>query len=183
MVTESYVNGFYYKPRIDHALIEELHDGLVCIIASFSGEPVLSLKNNFEEEAESTLDWYKKLFGEDCYLEITHHPEIDGHESLQKSIVALATKTKTPLVASHDVYYLEQRDYLARETMLKIQSGGIVETQDKEGELAPNFSFISQERAQELFATDVEKTALANTVQIVPESQRHHDPWCDVVLS
>lgn len=166
MVTESYVNGFYYKPRIDHALIEELHDGLVCIIPSFSGEPVLSLKNNFEEEAESTLDWYKKLFGEDCYLEITHHPEIDGHESLQKSIVALATKTKTPLVASHDVYYLEQRDYLARETMLKIQSGGIVETQDKEGELAPNFSFISQERAQELFATDVEKTALANTVQI-----------------
>ncbi len=169
MVTESYVNGFYYKPRVDHALIEELHKDLVCIIPSFSGEPVLSLKNSFGEEAESTLDWYKRLFGDDCYLEITHHPEIDGHEALQKSIMALAVKTSTPLVASHDVYYLEQSDYLARETMLKIQSGGIVETQDAKGELAPNFSFISQERAQELFATAVEREALANTVKIAEE--------------
>lgn len=176
MVTESYVNGFYYKPRVDHALIEELHKDLVCIIPSFSGEPVLSLKNNFGEEAESTLDWYKKLFCDDCYLEITHHPEIEGHEALQKSIMALAEKTNTPLVASHDVYYLEQRDYLARETMLKIQSGGIVETQDKEGELAPNFSFISQERAKELFTSEGEIEALKNTVNIAGECNVHMNP-------
>ena len=166
IVTESYVNGFYYKPRIDHALIEEFHKDLICIIPSFSGEPVLSLKDNFIEQAESTLDWYKSLFGDDCYLEITHHPEIDGHETLQQNIIALAEKTNTPLVAAHDVYYLEQRDYLARETMIKIQSGGVVETQDKEGELAPNFSFISGERAAELFVRDAEKEALANTLKI-----------------
>lgn len=169
MVTESYVNGFYYKPRVDHGLIEEFHRDLICIIPSFSGEPILSLKNGDAESAGASLDWYKKLFSEDCYLEITHHPEIDGHEALQKSIMALAEKSNTPLVASHDVYYLEQSDYLARETMLKIQSGGIVETQDAKGELAPNFSFISQERAQELFATTVGKEALANTVKIAEE--------------
>ncbi|QQR64993.1 DNA polymerase III subunit alpha [Candidatus Kaiserbacteria bacterium] len=166
IVTESYVNGFYYKPRIDHALIEEFHKDLICIIPSFSGEPVLSLKDNFIEQAEASLDWYKSIFGDDCYLEITHHPEIDGHEALQRSILALAERTNTPLVAAHDVYYLEQRDYLARETMIKIQSGGVVETQDKEGELAPNFSFISSERAQELFVREAEKEALANTITI-----------------
>lgn len=166
MVTESWVNGFYYKPRIDHALIEELHKDLICIIPSFSGEPVLALKDLHTERAESELDWYKSIFGEDCYLEITHHPEIGGHEDIQKQILALATKTNTPLVAAHDAYYLDQKDYLARETLIKIQSGGVVDTQNTDEESAPNFSFISQERAKELFASDVEKEALKNTIKI-----------------
>lgn len=166
IVTESYVHGFYYKPRIDHALIEEFHKDLVCIIPSFSGESVLALRDGNTEHAESTLDWYKSLFGDDCYLEITHHPEIEGHEPLQEHIKTLAKKTNTPLVAGHDVYYLEQRDHLARETMIKIQNGGVVETQDAEGELAPNFSFISQERAKELFTGEDEVQALKNTVNI-----------------
>lgn len=169
IVTESYINGFYYKPRIDHDLMKQFHEDLVCIIPSFSGEPVLALKDGADEKAEASLDWYRGLFGNNCYLEITHHPEIDGHETLQKKILALADHTNTPLVAAHDVYYLAQRDYLARETMIKIQSGGVVETQDAEGELAPNFSFISQEKAVELFATDAEKVALKNSVQIATE--------------
>ncbi len=169
MVTESYIHGFYYRPRVDHSLIEELHKDLICIIPSFSGEPVLGLKEHNTEHAESILAWYRDIFGSDCYLEITHHPEIDGHEDLQKKIIALARKTHTPLVAAHDVYYLEKRDHLARETMLKIQHGGVVETQDTEGDLAPNFSFISQEQAQELFVSDVEKEALKNTVKIANE--------------
>ncbi len=166
MVTASFIDGFYYRPRVDHELLEKFHEDLVCIIPSFSGEPVLDIKELVPERAESTLDWYKNLFGEDCYLEITHHPEIDGHEKVQQSIMALAAKMNVPLVAAHDAYYLDQRDYLARETMIKIQTGGVVETQDAHGELAPNFSFISQETAKELFATEVEQEALRNTVKI-----------------
>ncbi|HEU4677223.1 MAG TPA: DNA polymerase III subunit alpha, partial [Candidatus Paceibacterota bacterium] len=166
MVTESYVNGFYYRPRIDHTLIEELHDNLLCIIPSFSGEPVLDLKDGRDEEAKASLDWYRSLFGEDCYIELTHHPEIEGHEALQRRILELAEATKTPLVAAHDVYYLDQKDHLARETMVKIQSGGVVETEDAEGLLAPNFSFISEARAKELFTGPAQREALANTVRI-----------------
>ncbi len=166
IVTESFVNGFYYKPRIDHDLLSEFHKDLVCIIPSFSGEPILALKDLNQEKAESTLDWYKNLFGDDCYLEITHHPEIEGHEEVQKNIIDLSQKTKTKLVAAHDAYYLEQTDYLARETMIKIQNGGVVETNDSKGELAPNFSFISQEKAKELFVTPPELEALQNTVRI-----------------
>lgn len=164
MVTESYVNGFYYRPRIDHALIEEFREGLLCIIPSFSGEPVLALKDGNPEAAGASLDWYRSVFGDDCYLEITHHPEIEGHESLQSDIRALGARSGTPLVAAHDVYYLNQKDHLARETMIKIQSGGIVETEDAEGLLAPNFSFIGEARAKELFAGEPE--ALANSVKI-----------------
>lgn len=169
MVTESFVNGFYYRPRVDHDLMKQYAEDLVCIIPSFSGEPALSIKELNNERAESTLDWYKNLFGENCYLEISHHPEVDGHEKVQAEIIALSAKLHVPLVAAHDVYYLEQKDYLARETMIKIQTGGTVETQDAEGELAPNFSFISQEKAKELFATDIEKEALRNTVKIAEQ--------------
>jgi DNA polymerase III subunit alpha len=176
MVTEAYVNGFYYKPRIDHDLLAELKQDLVCIIPSFSGEPVLGLKDGATEQAESLLDWYKTLYGDNCYLEITHHPEIEGHEELQKKIRELAVKTSTPLVAAHDVYYLDQKDHLARETMIKIQSGGIVDAQDASGELAPNFSFISSEKAKELFSTPEEMEALKNTVRIADMCTVEMDP-------
>ncbi len=172
MVTESYVNGFYYKPRVDHALIEALHESLICIIPSFSGETTSALKDGDEEKAGALLDWYKGLFGEDCYLEITHHPEILEHEALQKKIIAFAEKTHTPLLAQHDVYYLKPEDHLARETMIKIQSGGVVDTLDDKGDLAPNFSFISQEEAKVLFAETPE--ALTNSVKIAEA--------CNVIL-
>jgi DNA polymerase III subunit alpha len=174
IVTESYVRGFYYRPRIDHALIEELHNDLICLVPSFSGEPVLALKDDNEEAASASLDWYRSVFGDDLYLELTHHPEIDGHEDLQQKIRGLSERMSVPLAAAHDVYYLDQKDYLARETMLKIQQGGIVETSDVNGELAPNFSFITTERAQELFAdtpdalTHTADIAAACTVTMTP---------------
>jgi DNA polymerase III subunit alpha len=164
MVTESYVNGFYYRPRIDHDLIEELRDNLVCIIPSFSGEPVLALKDTDREKAGASLDWYKDVFGDDCYLEVTHHPEILDHEKLQREIIALAKYSNTPLVAAHDVYYLAPEDHLAREAMLKIQSGGVVESANDYGDDHENFSFITQKKAKELFKDTPE--ALAHTIHI-----------------
>lgn len=171
MVTESYVNGFYYRPRIDHALIEEFHKDLICIIPSFSGETTLALKEGDDEKAGALLDWYKGLFGDDCYLEITHHPEIHEHEALQQRIVTFAHATNTPLVAQHDVYYLKPEDHLARETVIKIQSGGVVDTLEDGGELAPNFSFITQEDAQRFFEDIPE--ALQNSVRIANRCNVH----------
>lgn len=164
IVTESYVNGFYYRPRIDHALLEEFHKDIVCIIPSFSGETTLALKDDDEEKAGQLLDWYKNIFGDDCYFEITNHPEIPDHEALQQKIRTLGKKTSTPLLAQHDVYYLKPEDHLARETMIKIQSGGIVDMMDDGGDSAPNFSFITQENARERFKDDPE--ALENSVRI-----------------
>lgn len=166
MVTESYVNGFYYRPRIDHALIEQYHEDLICIIPSFSGEPVLALKDHNPEAAGASLDWYKSVFGDDCYLEITHHPEILGHEDVQQQIIDLARKSNTPLVAAHDVYYLKPEDHLARETMMKIQSGGTIDTSQFDAN-SENFSFITQAQAKELFKGTPD--ALENTVKIAEQ--------------
>ncbi len=164
LVTESYVHGFYYRPRLDRALIEEHKDNLICIIPSFAGEPVQALKADDHTRAHELLSWYKSVFGGDCYLEITHHPEIPGHQELQEKIRTLAAHTGTPLMAAHDVYYINPEDRLARETMVKIQTGGTVETTSDFDEREENFSFITQAQAEEFFKDIPE--ALENTRKI-----------------
>ncbi len=164
LVTLSNTEGFYYRPRLDHELLEKYHEGLVAILPSFSGETTLHLKNNDLEKAEAELDWYKSIYGNDLYLEITHHPEILDHKSLQTKIKDLAQKTNTPLVAAQDIYYMHKDDAVAREVMVKIQSGGVVDTSATRAE---DFSFTTQEQMKERFADTPE--ALANTVKIADE--------------
>ncbi len=163
LVTRANLEGFYYRPRIDDELLKELKDDLICIIPSFAGEVAQALKDSNPEKAAERLDWYKGVFGDDCYLEISHHPEIFGHEENQNKIKELANKTNTQLVAAHDVYYLKPTDRLARETMVKIQNGGVVDT-SADHESAEDFSFKTQAEMKEFFK-DVPE-AIKNTVKI-----------------
>jgi len=166
LVTKSNTEGFYYKGRIDDELLEQNKADLICIIPSFAGEVAQALKDSLPERAAERLDWYKSTFGDDCYLEITHHPEIFGHSENQDKIKALAKATNTPLVAAHDVYYMKPEDHLARETMIKIQSGGVVDTASNH-DGAENFAFTTQAQMKEWFADTPE--ALANTVKIAEQ--------------
>lgn len=164
MVTLSNTEGFYYKPRMDRQLLEQFKEGLICIIPSFAGETSQHLKNNDIERAQADLAWYKSIFGDDCYLELTHHPEMLGHSDLQTKIKSLSHKGNVPLVAAHDVYYLNKDDATAREVMMKIQSGGVVDLSEERQE---DFSFISQATAKEYFRDTPE--ALQNTVKIAEQ--------------
>ena len=162
LVTRSFIDGFYYKPRIDQELLEKHHEGLVAVIPSFAGEVAQSLKNGDEERAGERLDWYKQVFPH-CYLEITNHPEILDHNENQERIKRLAQSTSVPLLAAHDVYYLRPSDRVARETMMKIQNGGVVDLSGDLGD-AEDFSFLSQEEIKKRFA-DVPE-AISNTVKV-----------------
>lgn len=165
LVTLSNTEGAYYKPRLDDELLTKYKEDLVCIIPSFAGEVAQSLKDSLPERASERLDFYKKLYGEDCYLEISHHPEMFGHVEVQEKIKELAKETNTPLVAAHDVYYIKPTDRLARETMIKIGTGGVVDTTaDDSGE---DFSFKTQAQMKEWFA-DVPE-AISNTVKIADQ--------------
>jgi len=164
LVTLSNIEGFYYRPRLDRELLEQYRDGLVCIIPSFAGDTSQHLKNNDPQKAGADADWYKSVYGDNCYLELTHHPEILDHQELQEKIVELSVASSIPLVAAHDVYYLKKEDAIAREVMMKIQNGGSV---DPHQERSENFSFITQAHAKEFFKDHTE--ALANTIKIANE--------------
>lgn len=184
-VTDSHLEGFYYKPRIDRELMEKYREGIIAIAPSFSSEISAAVKNKDLEKARAAIDFYKKTFGTDTdgqsnfYIEITRHPEIVGHEELMQSLIALARETSTPLVAAHDVYYLHPEDKAARDTLMLVNTSG------PSGDLSDrgtgsggngiggagigddddeNFSFISPERAAELFRDIPE--ALENTQKI-----------------
>ncbi len=166
LVTDSNIEGFYYKPRIDRELMEKYHEGLIALIPSFSGDTTHALKTHGEENALKVLQSYRDIFGKNnVFLEITHHPEIEGHQELQKKIKVLSEKSGTPLVAAHDVYYIQPEDKRARDTLVKIQTGA--EPQSEQSgfvKTSSDFSFIDSHKAQGYFADIPE--AVENAMKI-----------------
>lgn len=164
LVTDSYFEGFYYKPRIDKELIEKYYDGLICIMPHFSGETTNALKISDIEKAKNIIDWYKKVFGKDnFFMEITHHPEIEDQIELKEKIIKFAKETDTQLVAGHDVYYMKPEDKIARDTLVQVNSHSDFSDREQR-ESADDFSFISSDKAEEYFKDTPE--ALENTIKI-----------------
>ncbi|HRH22779.1 MAG TPA: DNA polymerase III subunit alpha [Candidatus Paceibacterota bacterium] len=172
LVTKGFLEGFYYKPRIDKELLETYHEGLIAISTAFSGETTLALQTNDFPRAEATVEWYKKLFGSDFYLEVTHHPDIEGHNELMKKTVELSRKTHTPIVASGNVFYLKPEDKIAQRTLMLVSTGGGESIDRSALEEAGDFSFISEEQAIEYFKDlpdaieNTQKIADACTVEL-----------------
>jgi DNA polymerase III subunit alpha len=163
LVTYSHLEGFYYKPRIDRELIEKYSNGIVAISPSFRGEIAVSIKNRNKDKAREIADFYKKVFGNRLFIEITRHPEIDGHDVAMDSLAKFAHEQNIPIMAAHDVYYIKQEDRFARETLLRVNSHSDSSEKVSDGD-EDDFSFISSERALELF--DKMPEALENTAKI-----------------
>jgi DNA polymerase-3 subunit alpha len=166
LVTKSYLEGFYYKPRIDRELLQTYNEGLIAIAPSFSSDIAQAVKNRDLEKAKLLINDYKKIFNgkeaaeeplqsegsdfQNFYIEITRHPEIGGHDELMATLTKLAEETRTPIVASADVYYMKPEDREARETLMRVMQGGDGSDRASDNE-DEDFSFISNERAQEFF--------------------------------
>jgi len=97
------------------------------------------------------------------YVEITRHPEIDGHEANMQTLIAFAHKQNIPIMAAHDVYYMKPEDRFARETLIRVNSHSDSSERISDSD-EDDFSFISKERAAELFRDLPE--ALENTKKI-----------------
>ncbi len=121
MVSLSWTEGFYYKPRIDWELLERYHEGLIACSSCLGGELPKSVLRG-EDQAEEVLLKYKKLFGEDFYVEL----QDNGH-SEQKTVnpimVRLARKHGVELIATNDVHYLHAKDAEAQEILLCLSTG------------------------------------------------------------
>jgi len=159
LVTKSWKEGFFERPRLDKELLREYSSNIIAIIPSFSGDIAQLLKNGDENGASAAIAEFKEIFGAgNVFLEITHHPHVRGHEEIMKKIIEISKTTDTPLVAQHDVYYLNPDDRGATETMRRIQQGSHGRNEDED------FSFINEKQALELFKDHPE--AIDNTRKI-----------------
>ena len=146
LVTKSWTEGFFERPRMDKEILREHASGIIAILPSFAGDVAQLLRASDENGAAAALAEFKDIFGaKDVYLEITHHPKVAGHEVLMKKIIALAAESDTPLVAQQDVYYLEPDDREATEIMRRIGHGARGRNEDED------FSFISEKSALAFF--------------------------------
>ena len=154
LVTKSWTEGFFERPRMDKELLKEHGNGIIAILPSFAGDVSQLLRAGDHNGAAAALAEFKNIFGaEDVFLEITNHPKVEGHSALMKKIIALANESGTPLVAQQDVYYLEPDDREATEIMRRIQQGGHGKNEDED------FSFISGKTAEKFFADIPEAVA------------------------
>ena len=173
--TKSWTEGFYERPRIDKELLRAHASGLIAILPSFASDTSQLLRAGNNEGAHATLAEFKSIFNgslggptaksdlavgppSNVFLEITHHPQVEGHEKLMKKVIALARETGTPLVAQHDVYYLEPDDREATETLRRIGQGGHGKNEKED------FSFLSEAKALELFADIPEAVDASRTI-------------------
>ena len=146
LVTKAFTEGMFDKPRMDKELLREYRSGLIAIIPSFAGEVAQYLRAGDKAGAAASLAEHVSIFGkENVFLEITHHPKVDGHEKRMEELAALSKESGIPLVAQHDVYYLKPSDREATAVMRRIAHGG--EGQNEE----EDFSFVSEKDMRKWF--------------------------------
>ena len=158
-----YVDGYYYKPRIDKEILEKYHEGLICCSACLGGEIAQSILKDDLAKAEEIALWHKNIFGEDYYLEVQSNT-LREQILVNQKLVELARKLNIPLVATNDSHYLKKEDYYNHEVLLCIQTGKRMTDEDRMKFQTNDFYIKSPEEMKEFFKNIPE--ALENTVKI-----------------
>lgn len=126
----AYLDGMYYKPRIDYDLLKQHSEGLICLSACLAGHiPQLIIKRQYDE-AEKLALWHKELFGEDFYFEIQDHKIPEEKEVIIK-LTEMGEKLGIPLVATNDVHYLNKEDHELQDVLMCVQMGKTIDDPDR----------------------------------------------------
>ncbi len=168
LVSLGFVEGFYSKPRIDREILEQHHEGLICLSACLAGEVARHLMAGNHQKAKDTVLYYKGLFGEDYYLEMQNHGIPQQVEILPK-LAALAEETGVGLVATNDLHYIEKEDSRMQNVLVCIQTGSTVEEGSGMEFSTEEFYVKSGDEMRTLFGQY--PGALENTVKIAEQCQ------------
>lgn len=167
LVTKSFLEGFYYKPRIDKEILKEYSEGLIGLSACLQGEiPRLILQNSFTEAQKLALN-YQEIFGEgNFYLELQNNT-MPEQLKVNQELIELSKTLGIPLVATNDVHYINKEDSEAHDILLCIQTATNLDDPDRMKFSTNEFYFNTQEEMLQHFA-DVPE-ALENTLKIADE--------------
>ena len=187
LVSNSWVDGFYMRPRTDRAELERYHEGLIVCSACLAGEVPKKILNGDMAGAREAIEWYRNLFGDDYYLELQRHPVTDPtiranretyplQQQANKVIIDLAREYGIKLICTNDVHFVEKENAEAHDHLLCLSTGKDLDD--------PTRMLYSK---QEWFKTKAEMNdlfkdvpeALSNTLEILDKVEVYsldHDP-------
>ena len=163
LVSIGFVDGYYYKPRIDLEVLEKYHEGLICLSGCLAGSLNQALLNGNNEKAEEIALWHKRVFGEDYYIEVQNNGLQEQVLANQK-LIQLARKLDIPLAATNDAHYLKREDAYNHEVLLCIQTGKRMSDSDRMRFETDELYVKSPEEMSEYFSNFPD--AIENTVKI-----------------
>ena len=168
IVSISHIDGFYYKPRINHELLEKYHEGLIVLSACLGGEiPRMLLNNDYEKAKERTL-YFKNLFGKDFYLELQDHG-LEGQKRINPELIKLSKELELELVITNDSHYTKKEDAVCHDILLCMQTGKTRNDPSRMRFANNEFYIKNSEQLRESFDWLDEETfnnAIDNTVKI-----------------
>ena len=165
LVTLSNLEGYYYKPRIDKEIMRKYSEGIIALSGCFGGEFSRAIRSGNIDEAERVAKEHQEIYGKENYfLEIMHHPGVEGIEAVRKEIINISKKLNIPLVATQDSHYLHTDDHRAHETLLAVQTNSDLTNNDRFSMGTDDYSFIDTKKALEYFKDTPE--AVENTLKI-----------------
>ncbi|MDP3940753.1 MAG: DNA polymerase III subunit alpha, partial [bacterium] len=176
IVTASWLEGYYYKPRTDLALLEKYHEGLICLSACVNGYVTEPLVKGDDEEGEKRALRIAEIFGEgNFYLELQKHIDVPPQKIANEKLIILSKKLGLPIVATNDNHYIHKSDAEAHEILLCIQTQTTILDKNRKLSMigSPDFYMKSQDEMSSLFADIPE--ALENSVKIADK--------CNVTLT
>jgi DNA polymerase III subunit alpha len=159
----SHLEGYYYKPRIDKALLAEHHQGLIALSSCLGGEVASRLLEGDEAGAEQAAVEYQRIFGDDYFLEIQDHG-MELQARVIEGLARISARTGIPLVATNDTHYTRQDDAEAHDILLCLQTGTVVSDQNRMRFENNEFYLKTPAEMAERFSDHPE--ALANTLRI-----------------
>lgn len=165
LMSKACLEGFYYVPRIDRYILKEFSKGLICLSGTLSGElGRMILVGKSDEEILEKIRWYQDIFGEDFYLEISHHPEVENFKIITEKFIELSNKYNIPKVAAQQIFYIEKAHKEAHEVMLCIRDDKTIDDVSRFSLANGDYSFLTNDEMSELFKDTPD--ALENTIKI-----------------
>lgn len=164
LVSLGFLEGFYYKPRVDHALLRRYHEGLICMSACIGGEIPEAILNGDKERAAEIAQTYLDIFGRDnFFIELQDHgmPE---ERLCNPALVEIARSLGVDLVATNDLHYVDARDAEMHDILLCIQTGKLRSDENRMRFANDQFYLKTEQEMRALFAAWPE--ALENTLAI-----------------
>ena len=178
LASAGYLDGFYYRPRIDKQILAELNEGLICTSACPKGEIAVELANGNEKAAIAAVESYLKIFGPDrFFIEIQVHEGDDPN--ICQALTDLAKKMGLGIVATNDVHFLQEDDHEAHNCLCAISTGKRADAPDRMI-YPPDVFLKSPEQMRQLFADNGEACdstlAIASRCNVELDLKKRHAP-------